>query len=417
MALPLSLDIALQHLLHRRRQTMVSLLGVSLGVAFFIGIASMMQGFQRDFVERIVDIQPHIIVKDEFRTPPRQPVEQAYGDGAVLLHGLKPREETRGIRGARNMLAALEEEPGIHVAPTLSGNILLRFAGKDVSANVTGIVPERQRQVTHLEKDLIEGSGLDALYTTANGIIVGEGVAQRGGIRMDDLISVVSPVGVVLKMKVVGIFRSGITLVDNFDTYVLLKKAQILENRANVINRVNVRLDDVEQAAELAARIERQFGYRAEPWQEQSRNVLGIFVIQNAIMYSTVGAILIVACFGIFNVISTVVFEKTRDIGILKSMGFLDADIRRIFLLEGLMVGILGMLIGWSLGYGIVEFMGTLKFNMEGFVKAQGFILYRTPRHYVISGIMAVLSSTLAAWLPARRASRLNPVDIVRGAG
>ncbi|HTH18373.1 MAG TPA: ABC transporter permease, partial [Magnetospirillum sp.] len=314
MALPLPLDIAIQHLAHRRRQTLVSLSGVALGVAFFIAIAAMMQGFQRDFVDRIINIQPHIIVKDEFRTPPRQPVEQIFGEGAVDLRNVKPLEEVRGIRGARNMLAVLEEEPGVHVAPTLTGNILLRFGGKDVSANVTGIVPEQQRRVTHLEQDLIAGNTLDALYTTANGIILGEGVASRAGIRMDDLISVVSPVGVVLKMKVVGIFRSGITLIDNFDTYVLLKKAQILANRANVINRVNVRLDDVEDAANLAARIERQFGYRSEPWQEQSRNVLGIFIIQNAIMYSTVSAILIVACFGIFNVISTVVFEKTRDI-------------------------------------------------------------------------------------------------------
>lgn len=416
MALPLGLDIALQHLLHRRRQTLVSLLGVALGVAFFIAIASMMQGFQRDFVARIIDIQPHIIVKDEVRVPPKQPVERQYEDGVVELRGVKPREETRGLRGARNMLAVLEEEPGVHVAPTLTGNILLRFGGKDVSASVTGIIPEQQRKVTHLEKDLIAGS-LDSLYATANGIILGDGVAKRAGIRLDDLISVVSPVGVVLKMKVVGIFSSGITLVDNFDTYVLLKKAQILQNRPNVINRVNLRLDDVEQAADVAARIERQFGYRSEPWQEQSRNVLGIFVIQNAIMYSTVGAILIVACFGIFNVISTVVFEKTRDIGILKSMGFRDADIRRIFIVEGLILGLIGMVIGWALGYAIVEFMGSLKFEMEGFVKAQGFILYRTPRHYLISGAMAVASATLAAWIPARRASRLNPVDIVRGSG
>ncbi|MGE5503098.1 MAG: ABC transporter permease [Actinomycetota bacterium] len=416
MALSLGMDIALQHLLHRRRQTLVSLMGVTLGVAFFIAIASMMQGFQRDFINKIIDIQPHIIVKDEFRAPPVQPVERAFPAAAIDLRGLKPREEVRGIRGGRNMMTVIEEtEPGVQVAPTLTGQILLRFGGKDVSANVTGIVPERQRLVTKLEKDLIAGS-LEGLSTTANGIIIGEGVAAKAGIRMDDLISVVSPVGVVMKMKVVGIFRSGITLMDNFDTYTLLKKAQVLQNRPNVINRINIRLDDVERASELAERIERRFGYRAEPWQEQSRNVLGIFVIQNVIMYSTVSAILIVACFGIFNVISTVVFEKTRDIGILKSMGFRDSDIRRIFLYEGLAVGVLGTLIGWALGYGLVEFMGTLKFDMEGFVKAQGFILYRTPRHYLISGGMAVLSATMAAWLPARRASRLNPVDIVRGA-
>jgi len=416
MALSLGVDIALQHLLHRRRQTLVSLLGVALGVAFFIGISAMMQGFQRDFIARIIDIQPHIIVKDEVRTAPPQPVERLYPGAAVSLRGLKPREEVRGIRGARNIIATLEELPGVHVAPALSGNLLLRFGGKDVSVNVTGIQPERERKVTHIEKDLLSGS-LDALYTTSNAIILGEGVAAKAGIRSGDLISAVSPVGVVLKMKVVGIFRSNITLMDNFDTYVLLKKAQILANRANVINRVNLRLDDVEEASPLAARIERQYGYRSEPWQEQSRNVLGIFVIQNAIMYSTVGAILIVACFGIYNVISTVVFEKTRDIGILKSIGFRDSDIRRIFVLEGLIVGLIGTLIGWALGWALIEFMASIKFNMEGFVKAEGFILYRTPRHYILSAAMAIISATLAAWVPARRASRLNPVDIVRGAG
>jgi len=416
MALPLALDIALRHLLHRRRQTLVSLLGVTLGVAFFIAISAMLQGFQRDFIARIIDIQPHIIVMDDVRQPPRQPVERAYPDGAVLLHGLKPREETRGLRGARNMLATLEETPGLHVAPALSGNGLIHFGGKDSSVNIIGINPEQERKVTHIEKDLLSGT-LDALYTTSNAIILGEGLAKKAGIRKDDLINVVSPAGVMMKMKVVALFSSGITVLDNFDTYVLLKKAQVLQNRPNVINRLKIRLDDVEQAAPLAARIERQFGYRAEPWQEQSRNVLSIYVIQNAIMYPTVTAILIVACFGIFNVISTVVFEKTRDIGIMKSMGFRDSDVRLVFVMEGLIVGVIGTLIGWVLGWLLIEFMASLKFEMEGFVKAQGFVLFRSPRHYLISGGMAVLSAALAAWLPARRASRLNPVDIVRGAG
>lgn len=416
MALPLALDIALRHLLHRRRQTLVSLLGVTLGVAFFIAISAMLQGFQRDFIARIIDIQPHIIVMDDVRQPPRQPVERAYPDGAVLLHSLKPREETRGLRGARNMLATLEETPGLHVAPALSGNGLIHFGGKDISVNITGINPEQERKVTHIEKDLLSGT-LDALYTTSNAIILGEGVAKKAGIRKDDLINVVSPAGVMMKMKVVALFSSGITVLDNFDTYVLLKKAQVLQNRPNVINRLKIRLDDVEQAGSLAGRIERQFGYRAEPWQEQSRNVLSIYVIQNAIMYPTVSAILIVACFGIFNVISTVVFEKTRDIGIMKSMGFRDSDVRLVFVMEGLIVGVVGTLIGWLIGWMLIEFMASLKFEMEGFVKAQGFVLFRSPRHYLISGGMAVLSAALAAWLPARRASRLNPVDIVRGAG
>jgi lipoprotein-releasing system permease protein len=415
MAMPLGLSIAVRHLLHRKRQTLTSLVGVALGVGFFIGIASMMQGFQRDFITRIIDAAPHVTIKDEYRTAPPQPIFAAY-QGAVQLSGIKPKDETRGLRGSRAIVDALEQMPGLHVAPTLAGQVLLRFGSKDVSGNVTGIVPDRERLVTKLEKDLIAGT-LEGLYTSANGIILGEGVAQKAGIGMDDMISVIAPSGVLMRMKVVGIFRSGITLMDNYDTYVLLKKAQVLQGRPNVINRIRIRLDDVEQAAPLARALEARFGWRTESWQEQSANILDIFVIQNAIMYSSVGAILIVACFGIFNVISTVIFEKTKDIGILKSMGFRDVDIRRIFVAEGLMVGLVGMVVGWALGFGLVEFMGSLQFDLEGFVRAKGFVLYKTPKHYVISGVMAVGASTFAAWLPARRASRLNPVDIVRGAG
>ncbi len=412
----LALDIALSHLTHRRRQTLVSLIGVALGVTFFIGISSMMQGFQRDFINRVIDVSPHITIKDEFRDPPRQAAEMAYPAGAVIIEGLKPRDEVRGIRNARAIMDSLQQMDGVKLAPTFSGSVLIRYGAKDVSANVIGIDPQAERRVTKLEEDLVQGS-LDDLYSVPNAIILGSGVARKAGVAVGDTVSVISPVGVVMKMTVAGIFDSGVVAVDNSETYTLLKKAQILQDRPNVINRIRLRLDDVERAGDLAKRIEGRFGYRTEPWQEASKNVLGIFVIQNAIMYSTVGTILVVACFGIFNVISTVVFEKTRDIAILKSMGFAEGDIKRIFVLEGLMVGIVGTLIGWGMGYGLVEFMGSLRFPMEGFVKAQGFILYKSPRHYLISGGFAIAASVLAAYIPARRAAGVNPVDIVRGGG
>jgi lipoprotein-releasing system permease protein len=183
-----------------------------------------------------------------------------------------------------------------------------------------------------------------------------------------------------------------------------------------VVNQLRLRIVDVTQAQEVARHIEARFGYRAEPWQEANANMLGIFVIQNAVMYSTVGAILIVACFGIFNVVSTVVYEKTRDIAILKSMGFAERDIRRIFVLQGFLVGVVGVACGWLLGFAIVEAMATLRFDIEGFVRTQGFILYRSPMHYALSGGFALGAAVFAAWLPARRAARVNPVDIVRGA-
>jgi lipoprotein-releasing system permease protein len=412
--MPLELSIALSHLTRRGRQTAISVLGVMLGVGFFIGIASMMQGFQNYFVEKVIDVQPHIVMKDEFRVPAPQPVLRDHPDAAVELTGLKPRDEVRGIRGARAVLALARQLPGVRVAPTFSGQALLRYGAKDVSVTVNGIEPASERRVTNLEPDMTLGT-LDDLYTTSNGIILGVGVAEKAGAAVGDTLTVVSPQNVVLKMKVVGIFSSGLTTMDNFETYMLLKKAQILHNRPNVINRIRFRLDDIERADTVARSLESRFGYRTESWKEASRNVLGIFVIQNGIMYSTVSAILIVACFGIFNVISTVIYEKARDIAILKSMGFAEGDILRVFVIEGLIAGVVGSVLGWALGYAIVEFLASLRFSIEGFVRGEGFFLYRTVWHYAIGAAVATASATFAAWLPARRAARLNPVDIVRG--
>ena len=412
--MPLELSIALSHLLHRRRQTLISVLGVALGVGFFIGIASMMQGFQHLFIEKVIDIQPHVLMKDEYRVPELQPSIRDYPGGAVSLSGLKPRDEVRGIRGARRIVAALREMPGVRVAPSMAGQVLLRYGTKDVSVSISGIEPALERRVTNLERDLVVGA-MDDLYTAGNGIILGIGVAKKAGVEVGDMLSVVSPQGIVLRMKVVGVFSSGIVTMDNYDTYVLMKKAQILHNRPNVINRIRLRLDDPQQAEAMARLLEDRFGYRSESWKEASRNVLQIFVIQNGIMYSTVGAILIVACFGIFNVISTVVFEKTRDIAILKSMGFAEGDIRRVFLIEGFIAGVIGSMAGWLLGWGIVELLASIRFELEGFLRTEGFVLYRTPLHYLVGALVAIVSATFAAWLPARRAARLNPVDIVRG--
>jgi lipoprotein-releasing system permease protein len=411
----LLLDLARGMLARRRRQTLVSVTGVALGVAFFIAIAALMRGFQTYFVNQIIDVAPHVTIKDETRTPPAQAVEVLHPDGAIAVHGVKPRDRIRGIRAAGDKVAMLEAMEGVAAAPVLQGQALLRYGSRDVSAVITGIEPARHVRVSNIEKDMTAGR-LEDLRVTANGIIIGEALALRLGIGMGDSLAAISPQGVVLSMKVVGLFRTGIQAVDQGHGFALLKVSQVLQDRPNVVNQILIRLADVTQAEPMARRIESRFGDRTESWEEQSANILTVFVIQNAIMYSVTGAILLVAAFGIYNIISTVVFEKIRDIAILKSLGFTEHDIQLLFLIQGLVAGMLGALLGCGLGALMIEGLAQVRFATETPAGQNGFILERDWRIYLAASFFALLSAGIAAVIPARRASRLDPVQVVRGA-
>ncbi len=411
----LILDLARGMLSRRRRQTLVSVLGVALGVAFFIAIASLMRGFQTYFIQQVIDVQPHIVIKDETRDPLPQAAEIALPDGAVAINGVKPRERVRGIRSAGDKIAILEAIPGAAVAPILTGAALLRFGSRDVTITVTGIDPERYRRVSNLQKDMLHGSLTD-LRSAANGLIIGDALARRLGVQMGDTVVAVSPRGVALQMKIVGLFHTGLASLDLSAGYTLLKVNQILQDRPNVVNQILLRLADVTRAEPLAREIEARFGERTESWEEQNRNILTVFVIQNAIMYSVTGAILLVAAFGIYNIISTVVFEKTRDIAILKSLGFTEGDVQRLFLVQGVIAGLLGAALGCLLGQLMIEGLGQVRFRTETPAGNDRFLLAKDWRIFAVASFFAVASAAIAAVIPARRAARLDPVQIVRGA-
>ncbi|NKE43914.1 ABC transporter permease [Roseomonas frigidaquae] len=411
----LLLDLARGMLTRRLRQTLVSVTGIALGVAFFIATAAIMRGFQTYFVTQIIDVSPHITIKDETRRPTAQAAELAHPDGAVLVHGVKPRDRVRGIRNAGQKVAILEAMEGVAAAPVLQAQSLLRYGSRDVSAVLTGLEPDRHRRVSNIEEDMIAGT-LDDLRRSANGIIVGEALAWRLGIGMGDTLSAVAPSGTVLSMKVVGLFRTGIQAVDQGHGFALLKVAQVLADRPNVVNQILIRLADVTQAEPLARQIEARFGDRTESWEEQSANILTVFVIQNAIMFSVTGAILLVAAFGIYNVISTVVIEKTRDIAILKSLGFTEGDIQLLFLVQGIVAGLLGALVGCALGALMIEGLALVRFGVNTPSGQGQFLLDRDIRVYLLASLFAMIAAALASVIPARRASRLDPVQVVRGA-
>lgn len=408
-------DIALSHLRGRRRQTVVSLLGVVLGVAFFLAVSSLMRGSEQDFIERLVDTAPHVTVSDEFRSARPQPAALVHAGGAVAVQRVKPLTERRGIRQYRQRLAMIDAMPGLRAAPVLAGQAIFSFAGRDEAVTLSGIEPQRMQGVSTIDEDIVAGS-LDAIDADPNGIIIGAALAEKLSLAMGDTVSVVSPAGNVRVMRIVGLFRTGRVSYDESQTFAHLKRVQTLMNRPNVANMFIVKMDDPYEARAAATRIERMIGYKSVSWQESSEDILSTLIVRNVIMYSVVGAILLVASFGIYNVISTVVLEKTRDIAILKSMGFHARDVRRIFLIEGFLIGIGGSLLGIVMGVLLMWLMQTVEIQVPGEADPVNLPVYWGVDQYGLAVGFAMLSAIAAAYLPARKGGSVQPVDILRGA-
>jgi len=406
--------IALKHLLARKRQSFVSLMGIILGVAFFLGISSIMQGSEQDFIKRLVDNSPHITISDEYREPRIQPAQKLYKDSMVSIRNVTPLTETRGIRGYEKILGKLKNTPGLVASPVLAGQGIITYAGQETGITLSGMIPEEIDSVSTIRNYMVEGS-LERLFGNPDGILIGVTLAKDLSLSLNDMITVVAPSGDVKRFKIVGIFKTGRGGYDKGQGFINLKRAQTLFNRPNRINSILVKLDDPQQALAMSKDIESIVGYKSESWQEQSADLMNTLAIRNIIMYSVVSAVLIVAAFGIYNVISTVVMEKHRDIAILKSMGFQSEDIRRIFLIQGVLLGIAGNMIGIPLGAMMIQGLSNIKFKPPG----SSDVIYMPVSwgwdQFAIAAAFAICAAVLAAYLPARKGAQLMPVDVLRG--
>ena len=408
----LALSIALTHIRWRLRQTLVGVIGVATGVGFSVMMASLMEGSQRDFVAQLIDGLPHITVSDERRAPPVQPVSLIYDD--VKIHNLTTADRRRGIKNPLAVMASVEETVRGSIAPSVRANVLIRQAGRDVGVIMLGVDPLREAKVSNIATKMVEGE-LTNLARASNAVVIGGRLAERLGLRVGNSLPITASGQQSMTATVVGIFRTGVAQVDDTTIYALTRTAQILAGRSALINEFHLKLEDAMGARELAERIEADTGYKSVSWQEAHEDLLNAFQIRNFIMYTVVGAILLVASFGTYNIISTITHEKTRDIAILKSLGLKRTVVRRIFVIEALMIGTIGMLTGFLMGFLMTQALGTLEFKSP-FGDATRLPVIYEPLHYALAGAIALFASFIAAWLPANKAASVNPVEIIRGA-
>ncbi|MCL5776379.1 ABC transporter permease [Limibaculum sp. FT325] len=409
----LLLEIALTHIRGRARQTVVSVAGVTLGVGFAIGMAALMQGSQDEFVTTLIDAMPHVQITDETRTPRTQPAERIYG--AVEIHGLKPRDDPRGILNPVEAMTGLRSWVPGAISAGLRVSGVARYGGTDRGVSILGIEPADELQVSKVAEDIIAG-GLSDLVGGGFAAVIGDSLAERLGAGMGDSIRLSASTGVARNFKIVGLFHTGVVATDETLVYVRLKSAQVLAGRQNAVNDIRIRLGDPDAAPAVAARAEELLGLKAVSWQEANESILEAFAVRNIIMYTVVAAILVVAGFGIFNIVSIITHEKARDIAILKSIGFRERDVRIVFMAEGAVMGGLGGALGALLGAALTAYMGTIEFEFREATEVTHLPVTWNWIHYAIAASLALVTAALAGYLPARKAAQGNPVDIIRGA-
>ncbi len=410
--------ISIRYLLAHLRQSLVCIAGVTISVTMFIAMTAMMNGFTDKFIIETVEASGHITIHDEPRETRTPILERAYKNPNALLdlEGVKPRDKIEKIKNPGGLLATLRRMPGIvAVAPQVTGDLIATYGTKTMTLNIIGVEPEQTLAVTTIGKDIVAGD-FGRLKTAADGVVIGRGVSDVLGAKIDDIITLSSPTGGLTTAKVVGVFATGVTPTDYGRGYMMLNDVQTLLNKKNIINEIIIRTDDYTKAESYAVQIEALAGYKTESWQESNANFLKIFKIQTIITYIITAALLVVAAFGVLNILIMAVLERVNDIAILKSFGLSRGDVTQIYVFQGLVIGFIGSIIGLGLGKLTVEGLRRLPIQVEGLVKSEGLLMSERGANYITAFVASILVVLIAAVYPARRAAKYDPVEVIRGA-
>lgn len=411
------IKIALTHLLAKKRQTIVAMLGVTFGIAIFIFQAGLMSGFQAYFIDETVNTTANIRIYNEAEKNRKSILSKLYADENkwVVVQNQKPKDELSKIKNGYQIIAALEKDPQVlGVSPFLGSQAIFKVGIAQIAGRVSGVDIIKENILFDVSKNMRQGD-ITKLQTIPNGIILGDGLADLLGAKMNDNLTITSPLGVTLEMKVVGINHSGLTDVDKSRAYINIRNAQkLLKVDGSYITDINIKLKDFNQAEALAKFYHQKFGFKTVDWKEANASVFSVFKIQNMVTYLIIVSILIVSGFGIFNILMMIIYEKMPDIAILKAIGYKDIDIKKIFLTESLIIGLLGGLLGLIVGFTLQKIVGSIKMDIKGFVSMEYLRFNSSIGFYIFAYFFGLLATAIAGYIPARKAAKMDAIDIIR---
>ncbi|HDQ45715.1 MAG TPA: lipoprotein-releasing ABC transporter permease subunit [bacterium] len=409
--LPFELFIARRYLSSRRKTgfintiTYISIAGVTIGVAALIIVLSVMNGFESEVRERIIGFDTHIRLR-------------TFHDQGMPDY----RQVMQTIRGIPHIVGISPYiwEKGLLRSGKYSDGIILKGTDPETLGEVSDVV----RNINYGEFNL--GMVGQAEGPDLPGILIGSYLADRLYLSLGDVVTIFSLTGVrsmfqmppVQQFIVTGYFETGMYEFDNTYAYVSIEAAQKLFKMEDMVSGLEIRLDDLYKANQVVKEIDRRLGYpyTADTWFDLRRNLFAWIQIEKWAMFIILCLIIIVAAFNIISTLIMVVMEKTREIGILKSMGATSISIRRIFLFEGVVVGVIGTITGCLIGFAVcwaqlkykilslpgdVYFINTLPVRME-------------PLDFLSVALASLALCLLSAVYPAHRASTLEPVEAIR---
>ncbi len=416
--------IALTLLRAKLRQSIVAAVGVMFSIAMFVTLLGFMSGLNELLDGLILNRTPHVRLYNELRASPEQPVQVAYADSTSpadrpihhFIYSIKPKDDLPRLRNATAIMAALEKDPRVlAVSPRLVSQVLFNVGTTDLSGQVNGIDVMQEVRYYMFQDYLVAGDPYD-LANGNNTIVLGKALADIMEAKIGDLVQVTTASGDRTMLRVVGYFQSGITDYDKVQCYANIKTVQkLLARPASYYTDINIKLHNLDEAPTMAKELAARFGVQATDIQTANAQFETGTDVRNIISYAVGVVLLIVAGFGIYNILNMMIYEKLDAIAILKATGFSGRDVQRIFLLLSVIIGIAGALGGLIVGITLQNIIDNIPFITAALPSVKTFPVDYSIRFYVIAVTFALATTWVAGWFPARKASHVDPVEIIRG--
>ena len=418
MRLPMPVEIARTLMKARMRQSVIAGVGVTFGITMFVTLVSFMTGLNKMLDSLILNRTPHIRLYNAVSATEQQPVTriQDFNGAYAFISSVKPSDSRNEIYNSKGIIRALQQDPRVvAIAPKVNAQVFYNIGVIDLNGNINGIDVKTENRYFKFSDYIIEGDALD-LDRVNNSIILGKGVADKMLAGIGETVYVTNAKGDRLPLKVVGIFQLGLASLDDVQSYASLSTTQKLMGKtASYYTDIQVKLSDIAMAPSVAKEYSTRFGTEAEDVQTANAQFESGTKVRNIITYAVSITLLIVAGFGIYNILNMMIYEKMDAIAILKATGFSGRDVSNIFLSMSMVIGVLGGLGGLVFGTVFTMIIDRVPFETAALPAIHTYPINYNPWFYVIGIVFSLITTFIAGYFPARKASKIDPVVIIRG--